>query len=48
MGAAHSRARPGSGPTKGPRFNKGSTDVCKEDLNDGYFIQFEKSKKKLV
>ena len=39
MGAAHSRARPGSGPTKGPRFNKGgSTDIGKEDLNDGYFI----------
>jgi len=38
MGAAHSRARPGSGPTKGPRFNKGSTDTGKDDLNDGYFI----------
>ena len=37
MGAAHSRARPGTGPTKSARFNKGSTE-SKEDLNDGYFI----------
>jgi len=36
MGAANSRARPGTGPTKGARFNKNTES--KEDLNDGYFI----------
>ena len=42
MGAAHSRARPGTGPTKGPRFSKNSMirggSTNQEDMNDGYFI----------
>ena len=38
MGAANSRARPGTGPTKSARFNKGANTESKEDLNDGYFI----------
>ena len=38
MGAAHSRARPGTGPTKGVRFNKTTTPEEKQGENNGYFI----------
>ena len=37
MGAAHSRARPGTGPTKGVKF-KSSQDRDNRGDNDGYFI----------
>ena len=37
MGAAHSRARPGTGPTKGVKF-KSSQDRDNQGDNDGYFI----------
>ena len=37
MGAAHSRARPGTGPTKGVKF-KSSVERDNQDANDGYFI----------
>ncbi len=43
MGAAQSRARPGTGPTKGVKFTKGEDRLSnqaqqQEDLNNGYFI----------
>ena len=38
MGAAHSRARPGTGPTKGVKFKSSTERENNQDANDGYFI----------